>query len=200
MGLPDRIGWMLLGCAIGFFAGYVVRYLQDLKEELDEVDGIVKKELGSRASDKEDNKQDGFVRNDLFKDVMLLVVVIVTVWAAIASAHASGVVADQQDEQQLVTDCNKEYLTKTVKALNERTSFTVAAAASNVKLQKAQADFFALLLRRPPESVSVQEKAAQDYLKALQDFVAVSEKTRVKAEQFPYPTDKQLNACYQKTN
>src|SRR6188472_241907 len=127
MGFPDRLGWMILGCAIGFFAGYVVRYLQDLKEELDEVDGIVKKELGQRASDKEGNTQDGFVRNDLFKDVMLLVVVVITVWAAFASAHASGQVQKNQSQQQHDTTCTQEYLTKTVKALNERTEFSVQA-------------------------------------------------------------------------
>lgn len=202
MGFPDRLGWMILGCAIGFFAGYVVRYLQDLKEELDEVDSIVKHELGKRASDKvpDQRKEDGFLRNDLFKDVMLLVVVIVTVWAAFASAHTSNEVKSSQQEQAATNDCTKEYLTKTVKALNERTEFTVQAAAANVALQKAQADFFALLLRKPPESVAVRTDAAQTYLKTLQDFVAVSEKARVKAGQFPYPTDERLQACYDNAN
>jgi len=195
MGLPDRLGWMLLGCAIGFFAGYVVRYLQDLKEELDEVDGIVKKELGQRASDKEQS-QDGFVRNDLFKDVALLVVVVLTVWAAFISAHASAKVQETQDYQTSSTDCTQQYLTKTVSALNERSQYTIDQTNANVKLQKAQADFFALLLRRPPESVSVQEKAAQDYLKALQNYVAVAEKSSKTAVLNPYPTDEALINCY----
>src|SRR6476620_10057801 len=135
MGLPDRIGWMLLGCAIGFFAGYVVRFLQDMKEELDEVDGIVKKQLGERAADKEArHRKDelGFVRNDLFKDVMLLVVVVLTVVAAFVSATASSKVSDTQNEQVHDTDCTQEYLTKTVKALNERAEFTIAQANANL--------------------------------------------------------------------
>jgi hypothetical protein len=190
---------MILGCAIGFFAGYIVRYLQDLKEELDEVDGIVKKELGKRSSDHKPQGQDGVISaGDVLRNLALLFVVAVTAWAAFSSAGASSKVAENQREQKVVTDCTKDYLTKTVKALNERTEFTVQQAAANVALQKAQADFFALLLRKPPESVAVRTDAAQTYLKTLQDFVAVSEKTRQKARQFPYPTDQQLNACYHK--
>ena len=199
MGLPDRIGWMLLGCAIGFFAGYVVRYLQDMKEELDEVDEIVKKQLGRRAADKEGKSRDGdkgFVRNDLFKDISLLVVVIITVVAAFMSASASSKVTETQNEQGHDTDCTQQYLTKTVKALNERAEFTISQANANLDLQTSQAEFFGLLLKRPPETVRVREEAAQQYLEDLHKYITVVQKTKVKAELFPYPSDKALANCY----
>jgi hypothetical protein len=199
MGLPDRIGWMLLGCAVGFFAGYVVRFLQDMKEELDEVDGIVKKKLGEREADKDakPRKSDpGFVRNDLFKDVSLLVVVIITVVAAFMSATASSRVKATQDEQRHDTDCTQQYLTATVKALNERAEFTIAQANANLDLQTSQAEFFGLLLRRPPETVRVREAAAQQYLDDLHQYITIVQKTKVKAELFPYPSDKALANCY----
>ncbi len=199
MDFPSRLGWMILGCMIGFFAGYVVRYLQDMKEELDEVDGIVKNELGKRASDK-DKDDRGFVRNDLFKDVMLLIVVIVTVWAAVVSSIASGNVKDTQKEQKRITVCNQVFLGKTVKALNERSEFTIAQAQANVDLQKAQAKFLTLLMHQPPYSQERRSQAASDYVTTLTNFVTVSGKSAQKAQLYPYPTDSELDRCYDHTN
>lgn len=193
MDLVERLGWMLFGGVIGLFAGYLLRYLQEMKEELDEVDGIVKRKLSDR-------NDDGFMGNRLIADVMMVVVLIIVVLAALLSQHSSNTVKETQQEQVKTNACTKEYLTKTVRALNERTEFTIAQAQSNVALQKAQADFFSLLLRRPPETVNVREKAAQDYLETLQGFVSISEKTRLKAEQFPYPTDHELKICYTQAN
>jgi len=170
-----------------------------MKEELDEVDGIVKKQLGERAADKEArHRKDelGFVRNDLFKDVMLLVVVVLTVVAAFVSATASSKVSDTQNEQVHDTDCTQEYLTKTVKALNERAEFTIAQANANLDLQTSQAQFFGLLLKRPPESVSVREQAAQSYLTDLHQYITITQKSKVKAELFPFPSNKALSNCY----
>jgi len=198
MGFSDRLGWMLLGCVIGLFAGYCIRYLQEMKEELDEVDGIVKNNLGKRPEDR--TSEDGFVVPELVKSIALAIVVLLTAWAAFASASASSKVQDTQDAQKHDTECTQEYLVKTVKALNERTEYSVAATKANVDLQKAQADFFALLLRKPPESVAVRTDAAQTYLRTLTEFVKVSGQSATKAELFPYPTDRELATCYNSNN
>lgn len=191
MDLYERLGWMLLGGVIGLFAGYLLRYLQELKEELDEVDGIVKRKLSDRKDDDE-----GFINNQTVKDVMLLVVLIIVVGAAWQSLAVSKRVTATQDEVHGLTECSQEYLTKTVRALNERTEFTEEQARANVVLQKAQADFFSLIIRKPPESEAVQSDAAQDYLQALTKFINISSKSQDKAEQFPYPTDEELVYCY----
>ena len=199
VGFPDRLGWFILGSLLGLFAGYLIRYLQEMKEELDEVDGIVKKELGKRAADKDGKRREsdqGFVRGDLFKDIALLVVVVITVVSAFMSSVASSKVQGTQNEQGHDTDCTQQYLTKTVKALNERAEFTISQANANLDLQTSQAEFFGLLLKRPPETVSVREAAAQQYLDDLHQYITVVQKTKVKAELFPYPSDKALANCY----
>lgn len=191
MNFQERIGWLIVGCMIGFAVGYIVRYLQEIKDELDEVDDIVTK----LARDPND---DGFVSSHIVGDIALLIVVLLVVWAAFSSQSASNDAKDTQRRFAQTTTCNQEYLTKTVRALNERTEFTQQQASANVDLQKAQADFFALLLRKPPESVAVRTDAAQTYLRTLTDFVAVSGKSAKKVEQYPFPTPEELSACFER--
>lgn len=198
MDLYERLGWMLFGAVIGLFAGYLLRYLQDLKEELDEVDGIVKKELGKRQTDRIQNQDGGMTVGDAVRNLALFIVVAVTVAAALISQHASDKANDALNRENVRSGCNQEFLVKTVKALNERTEFSSAQATANVTLQQAQADFFSLLLRKPPEPEATRSQAAQDYLKALREFIDVNSKTAQKARSFPYPTPEALRACYNK--
>jgi len=193
----ERVSWLMLGCFIGFSLGYIVRSLREIKEEVDEIDGIVKEKRRHRRAD-----DAGFSRYPLMWDVVLLVVVVLTAWGAFASVQASNKTEDTQEELQatqkqvaVVTSCNQEFLSKTIRALNYRTESTQARAEANVELQKAQADFFALLLRKPPESETTRTQAGREYLTSLQNFVEVSEKTDISVEKFPYPTNEELSEC-----
>jgi hypothetical protein len=189
MGAEERIGWMLLGMAVGFIAGYIVRSLRELredvhvvKEELHEVDGIVKHKLGERNGD------DGFMSNRYVADIAMILCMIIVLGAALLSQKASN-------DVHTSTGCTQEFLVKTIVALNERTEFAGAQAESNVELQRAQQQFFELLLRKPPETEARRSAAAQEYLKNLNEFITLNTKTADKVAQNPYPTNEQLQDC-----
>lgn len=186
MGAWERLGWMLFGMAVGFVAGYIVRALRELKddvheikEELDEVDDIVKHKLTG---------DDGFMSNRLVADTVMVVVLVMVLISTVVSIRTSSQVEEN-------ADCSLDIFEKTIIALNERTEFTSAQARSNVDLQTDQKEFFELLLRKPPEPEARRSQAAQDYLDSLEEFVELSSKTAVKVDNYPYPTNKELQAC-----
>ena len=196
MPFSERIGWLLLGMAVGFIAGYIVRALRelkddvhDVKEELHEVDEIVKHKLFG---------DDGFMNNRIVADVLMVVVLAIVVWAAFASSKASRDVSAVNDKQDVSIDCTEDYLARTVEALNDRTTYTQAQAQANVELQKAQAEFLALIFRRPPYPQEKQEAAGQKYLNALTEFVEVSMKNVTTLEANPYPRPGEFQACLNK--
>lgn len=185
MGLDDRLGWLLLGCIIGFALGYIVRYLQEIKEELDEVDRVVKK----------NHNEDGFVRNPIVMDIALLFVVVLTVYAAFSSQQASNDVQASQDRIARITFCNQQYLSKTIQALNERTTYTQDQARANVDLQRAQGRFIGILLKNPPVADREVKDALTNYFTALTTFVTVNSKADAKVDTYPYPTNDELQNC-----
>lgn len=189
MSWTERLAWLSLGCFLGFVLGYIVRSLREIKEEVEEIDGIVKEK---RRHTRED---DGFSRYPLMWDVVLLVVVILTAWGAFSSAKASNDAQDSQHQVAVVTTCNQEFLAKTIRALNIRTNSVQSRADANLELQKAQSEFFSLLLRKPPESEVVRSQAAEDYLNALKDFVRESGQAETTGTSFPYPTNEELSKC-----
>jgi len=190
MALDERLGWMLFGCVIGFILGYIVRYLREIKEELDEVDTVVKERRFRRRS-----TDDGFMNIRYVRDIAVLIVVVATVWASIVSSHASKDVKDQQDEIDRVTVCTSEYLARTIRVLNIRTDAVQERADANLELQKAQSKFFSLLLKIPPIPEEDRRAAADEYLAALNHFVEVSNNTKRAGVSDPYPTNAQLSRC-----
>lgn len=192
MNFPDRIGWLVLGSVIGFLFGYIVRYLQEIKEELHEVDEIMREHVA------EDNTEAGWARTPMLMDIALAVVVILTVWAAVSSQIASRGVKETQANLRVVSACNQHYLVQTVEALHERTTFTKDQAQANIELQKAQSDYFRFLLKKPPYPLDQQSAAAQVYLDALTKFVSLSLKTSAKAAEYPFPDENALQTCYTK--
>lgn len=202
MDFDDRLAWLLFGCAIGFILGYIVRSLREIKKDSHETNEVVHHvdELMTRRKN-----DDGFVRYPVLKDVMLFTVVLLVAWSAFASQSASNQVTDNQEQIASATawnvklaKCNQTFLEKALVALNERTVYVEEQAKSNVRLQKAQADFWMLLLVVPPEPESVQRDAASTYLEALRHFVTISTKAAEKVRTNPYPTIKEFKACADK--
>ncbi len=189
MGWPERLEWLLLGCLIGFVLGYIVRTLRDIKEELDEVDDIVKRDHGI------ENSERGAMHAPTAAGVMLVVVVLITVWAAFASQKASNEVKDTQNQLARVTQCNKDYLSKTISTINARTRYTQRQAVSNVQLQKSQARFIGLILHDPPPDEATSRAAFVEYFNDLQAFLNTSNDTANVVEDHPYPTSEELDAC-----
>lgn len=189
MGWPERLEWLMLGCLIGFILGYIVRTLREIKEELDEVDDIVKADHGLPKSDR------GSIHAPTAAGVMLIVVVLITAWAAFASQKASNEVQNTQDQLARVTGCNKDYLSKVIQVINARTRYSQRQAVSNVQLQKSQARFISLLLHDPPPTDDRARSAFSEYFEDLSTFINTSSNQANVVEQNPYPTTAELDAC-----
>lgn len=185
MTFDERISWLILGLLIGFVIGYITAVLHRIERTVDEVDNIVTKQRDER----------GFMRYPLLADATLLIIVLLTVWASFQSQRVSNEVQDTQEDQQRVTVCTQQYLTKTIQALNERTEYTAASSLYNVELQKAQAAFLRLTLKEPPLSSERIEDGLRDYVNSLTEFVDISAQTRAKQLQYPYPTEDEFENC-----
>jgi hypothetical protein len=189
MDWSERLEWLILGCIIGFIMGYIVRTLREIKEELDEVDEIVKGEHGIEG------KQRGSIHTPTLAGFMLICVVAITAWAAFASQSASNEVKKTQDQLARVTICNKQYLSETIRTINARTRYSQRQAVSNVALQKSQARFLAFLLHKPPPGQAETRRAFEEYAQDLNDFVIASSNQANVVEDNKYPTEAELDAC-----
>lgn len=196
MDFNERLGWLIVGGLVGFVLGYIVRSLRVIKEdvvaikdEVDEIDNIVKEKRQQTRAD------DGFMHVRYLRDIALLIALLVTLWAALASSKASNDVKDQQDRSDQVVICTSEYLARTIRVLNIRTTSVQDRADANLELQKAQAKFFQLLLKIPPLPEVDRRQAAEEYVKALQHFVVVSDRTKQTGVAIPYPTNAEFQTC-----
>jgi hypothetical protein len=199
MAFDDRLGFLLLGGAIGFILGYIVRSLREIKEELDEVDAIVKRR------DHGGNDR-GAVSLRLVEQSALVVVLILVVYAAFSSQVASNNSNNAQDnfksQQQVlarVTTCNKVYLSKALSALNERTTYSEAQVNSNVDLQTSFSQLLGILLHKPPFSESKRDRATANYYQDLTKFISIADKTKRKQLENPFPETSELDACLSNT-
>lgn len=188
MELFERAIFFAIGGGVGFILGYIVARLREIKEEVDEVLDIEKKNARMRD-------ERGVMRLPDFGDVMLLVVLLVTVWAAFSSQKASNEVQNTQDNLTSVTNCNREFLADILVAVNERTTFTADQARANIDLQRSQSQFLATLLADPPKSDEIKDNALRDYFKNLTDYIEVNSNAARKAEENPYPTIEEFNTC-----
>lgn len=193
MGLDDRVAYLILGCFIGFVLGYIARTLQTLADRVDEVDKTVKK-----------RDEGGFVRNPIMLDVVLLFVVGLTAWAAIASQIASNKSNDTSDTViQIQKDmaknqaCTTQVLFDVVTAANDRTTYSADQADANIKAWQAQLN---LLTKSQDPSLSraQQINLYQTYTSQVQRYLELAVKARDQAQNHPYPTVEDLTGCLQK--
>lgn len=186
MGLDDRLWFLLVGAAIGFVLGYITRALREIKEELHDVEEIVKRDRGERGS-----ALYSFVSN-----LSLVIALALTVYAAIVSQQASNDVRDTQDRMTQVVRCNQAYLAEALSALNERSTYSTQQARANVKLQKAQAHLLKILLTEPPPSELRGRRVLRSYFEqGVLNYIDVNSKAIKKYEMNPYPTEEDLWSC-----
>lgn len=200
MAFDDRLQLFLLGLCIGSVLGYLTRLVQDIrkdvrdvKKELDEVDQIVKSNLGNH----EKNEQ-GFMRRPWIANLAAILVVGLAFYAAIVSQKASNDMQASVDRNEIVTYCNLDITTKALTSLNERSTYSLSQTQANVDLQKAFADFFNLLLHQPPYDEKTRREAAELYQSTLNNFIEVAGKATNKIEDNPFPKVSQLVDCIQK--
>lgn len=185
MNLDDRITYLVLGGLIGFIVGYFTRSLRSIEQHVDHVDQIVTKR----------DEEDGVMQTPTIANMVLLAVLVLTVWAAFSSQSASNKVTSTQDEQERTTACTQRYLSKTIEALNERTTYSTEQLQKNVQLQKDQSKFLGVLLQKPPATEEERRVALDAYYENLTDFVVVAGLSGKKFEENPYPTDEEFMAC-----
>ena len=192
----DRLAFFLIGVLVGL----VLSWLKDIrkreieiKQELDEVVEIVKKQ---------DSNEGGFIRLPSLSNILLFAVVTFTLWASFATANTNNNLEQNQKEDdaqslriEAITTCNQEYLFKTIKALNERTTYSQTTADSNVALQKGLAEFIDILLFQPPKTELERRQALERFDEKLAEYVENAGKTKVKTQSFPYPTEDELANC-----
>lgn len=175
MGLDERATWLLLGCAIGFVLGYIVRSLRDIKEELDEVEDILKKpERGEK----------GFMRYPIVADIMLILVVSITAWAAFASQQASN-------DVRHVSECATQYNMRLGETLASRDKAIRAGADAEIRLWARYNKLYKIAKSNPSKIPVLQERlneAINTYRKSLSEI----QKTR---ETHPYPNPDILQSC-----
>lgn len=101
MELSERIGWLLIGMAVGFALGYIVAQLREIKEEVDEIDEIVKQTRKTPRRRVRD--ENGFMRIPIVADLAYLFALLLVL---------SGLWFSNQQRQALEesTACNTEYL------------------------------------------------------------------------------------------
>lgn len=194
MAFDDRLTFLLIGMFIGFVVGYLTRLIRELrsvKEELDEVDEIVK-HLDIRK-----NNEHGFMKISLIH-IMAVLLVVLSAYAAIVSQKASDNIRTSVDRNEIATYCNLNITSRALNSLNQRSTYTLKQTQSNVDLQTDFSTFINILLHQPPYKETKRRHAAEVYQKSLNHFVAVASKSVDKISDNPFPTVAQLVTCIQK--
>jgi len=189
---------LLLGAAIGFVLGYFTRLVQDLKfevhevkEELDEV----KDEIEQGVLPRLERDEKGFMRYPWIANIAVLLTVGLTAYAALVSQKASNDSHASQDRIENIVVCLQHAQSSTLKALNERSTFTKATVDANIELQQSQEKFFSILLHKPPFNEARRSQAARDYFGDLQTFLTLAKKGNAKVKANPLPTDEAFGDC-----
>lgn len=181
--LGERILFLAIGGVMGFVLGYIVRSITCLRNDVEEI------------KHHSHPKDAGLSRKPVILDVVLLFVVCLTVFASFQSQKASNRVSDSQARIERVSACTLTFLSKTITALNDRTTYTGEQADKNIELQKAQARYLNFVVHKPPPSMHEALKAFRQYLSALTNFITVSEKNHDAITTNPYPTSLELQRC-----
>lgn len=179
MEFADRLLWWLVGCAVGFIAGYIVRSLQEIKEELDEVDEIVKKDRGHGES--------GFVRYPYVADVMLVAVIAIVVWASFATARVNS-------ELNQTVACLTDHNTRLTESLTARDREFQTGADSEIELWSLYEDLYKIAKSDPKKIPVLQDRLNKAIIKHRDGLVDLQETRSVN----PYPNPNFIENCEDK--
>lgn len=94
MPVDEKVAWLALGCAIGFVFGYIVARLREIKDKEDTIEAKV----DSLKHNKDD--ETGAFRFSL-TGLAVLLVVLLTAYAAFVSQKASNDVEDKQQSDKV---------------------------------------------------------------------------------------------------
>ena len=177
MDFDERLGWLVLGGLIGFTLGYVVRYLQEIKEELDVVEKAVT----------HSKNEDGFARKPLILDIVLLAVVAMTVWASFQTAMVNN-------RLEHTIECITRYNTYQGKAVAHRDHAIEAGTDSEIKLWTQYGELYAQAKKDPSKIPQAQEKLNEAIAAHRDSLVELQERR----DEFPYAPPNVLENCQDK--
>lgn len=222
MGLSERASYIVLGLVIGFVVGYIVRTLQDIANKENQVLDLLHDQNEPTARDergfiriptwlevKEAFNFRSWQERITIRGVALFLAVAFTAYAAFLSQMNTNDLRDQTEVNTAntkantansknitaVATCTADYLSDTLSAVNERTTYSGEQSKANIALQKAQGEFVQNALQEPALEQSRVAQALRTYLAALNDFVEVSMKSLGKTTTNPYPTDEEFQTC-----
>lgn len=174
MDFDERLGWLVLGCLIGFTLGYVVRYLQEIKEELKVVEKAVTRS----------KNEDGLTRKPLILDIVLLVVVAMTVWASFQTAAVNS-------RLEHTIECITNYNTYQGRAVAHRDHAIESGTDSEIRLWTQYGELYAQAKKDPSKIADAQAKLAQA-IRAHRDSLIELQERR---DEFPYAPPNVLENC-----
>lgn len=191
--LDDRFFALLVGGLVGFVLGYLTCWVRVANEKLKAMDKVLD-EVHRKVQDHTHDER-GIMTTRAGMNTALAVVVALTVFASFQSQRAVNAYKDSQRREAALTSCTASILKETITALDVRSNFTRKQAAANVELQRAQSELVAVLLHQPPYTNQRQTAAFKKYFTALNRFVNAFDKAEDTADNQPYPSIQEFNAC-----
>lgn len=203
MDLIERVAYFALGGVLGYILGFIVGRLRkigadvyDIKKEFEAVKNKLTKNRG----------EDGIMSHRWSANLALIIVVLMTMYAALLSQGASNRsnetadrILDLQTSQKQNLDCTTQVLFDAVSALNERTTYTGAQLNANLRLVQGQLEFLNSLATEPPLTEEQELANYFEYVRQVKRFVRLAEQTQVQQNQNPYPTVEDLTSCLAQT-
>lgn len=189
MTIDERIGWLLVGCMVGFILGYCVRILENVSEH-DRIRLNTQQRVNARLEDER-----GVLHTRLYGNIALLMVVAITIWAAVVSQQASNDVRELQKRNAQIILCNQNVVIEALDVLNERTMFTSNHWEANLELQVAHSNMLEIVLREQPLSPGTYTRESKLYLEKLTTFIDTTEKANANRATKPYPSADDIKLC-----
>lgn len=191
--LDERLGWLLIGVAIGYGLGQLVRAVEGVWSSRNIAGPNQLAFIKMRPA--LHRNEAGFLKYRAVANITLVSVLVLSVWASWASQRASNDVLKTQERIDTSSKCTLMILEKTIDALNERTQYSTSSTRANVDVQRAQAVMLEILLHKPPFTSQEEEAAQQTYFAALSNFLTLTDKQKLKTDEYSYPTVQELQSC-----
>lgn len=178
MSLDERIGWLLLGCLIGFILGLIVP-------------------PSIWGCDSKSGTKRGFFNkvDHPISTVVMGILVILTAVASFQSQRATNALKEAQSDLETISNCNKDVLFNALSSLNERSTYNRASADANASMQRAQLDLLTVMVEKPPASMQREQEALNKYWHALNKTIDAQNELNISTSANPYPTEADLTRC-----
>lgn len=125
---------------------------------------------------------------------------VVAVQSSNASQEAVNALRAQDDRQatqdeflRAQTSCTRRVVFGTVRALNDRTAFTVPNAQQTIRVREAQAKFLRVIVNEDIQQDT--REALREYLQVVEDAITQTEKVTEKLKETPYPKLRSYTRC-----